>query len=118
MHKITRTEGNLIRITVSGKLTEEDYDALIPAWEQTIAQHGSMRMLMIMHDFSGWEPGAAWDDLRFEITHASQVERVALVGEKTWQKWMIKIGSLFAADHVKYFDHAQLAEAERWVAGS
>ncbi|MEP6822348.1 MAG: STAS/SEC14 domain-containing protein [Chthoniobacterales bacterium] len=112
MHTITPAEGNLIRVTVSEKLTQEHYD--IPAWEQTIARHGSMRMLMLMEDFSGWEAGA-WDDLRFEVTHASQVERVAMVGEKTWQKWMIKIGSAFASDHVKYFDHAQLAEAERWV---
>ncbi len=115
MHSIAPGEGNLIRVTVSGKLTGEDYDALIPAWERTIALHGSMRMLFVMENFSGWEPGAAWDDVRFEVTHAAKVQAVAMVGEKTWQKWMIKIGALFSPDCVKYFDHAQLPEAEQWL---
>ena len=115
MHKIIPEEGNLIRVIVSGKLTQEDYNALIPSWEQMIARHGSMRMLFIMENFHGWEPGAAWDDLRFDTTHASKVEKVAAVGERAWQKWLMKLGSFFVRDDVKYFDSSQLAEAERWV---
>ncbi len=116
MHEIISEEGNVIRIRVSGKLTEEDYDQLIPAWQRVIASQGSMRMLLLMEDFHGWEPGAAWDDFRFEMSHARKIERVAMVGEKAWQKWMIKIGEIFASDQVKYFDVAQLAAAEGWIA--
>ena len=65
--------------------------------------------------FEGWEPGAAWDDFHFDTTHADKVEKVAAVGEKTWQKWIMKLGSFFVRDDVKYFDSSQLAEAERWV---
>lgn len=72
-------------------------------------------MLFVMENFSGWEPGAAWDDLRFETKHAAKVERVAMVGEKSWQKWMTRIGSVFVGDRVRYFEHAQLQEAKRWV---
>jgi predicted ATP-dependent Lon-type protease len=57
-----------------------------------------------------------WDDLRFGTEHARKVDRVAMVGEKKWQEWLTKIGSIFIMrDHVKYFDTANLAEAERWV---
>ncbi|MGI8955360.1 MAG: STAS/SEC14 domain-containing protein [Chthoniobacterales bacterium] len=115
MHEITEAEGNLVRVVVSGKLTQEDYDALIPAWEQTIARHGSMRMLLVMENFAGWEPHAAWDDFRFNTTHADKVEKVAAVGEEAWQKWIMKLGSFFVRDDVRYFDSSQLAEAERWV---
>ena len=117
MHKIIPEEGNLIRVIVSGKLTQDDYDKLIPSWEQTIARHGSMRMLLIMENFEGWDLGAAWDDFRFDTTHADKVEKVAAVGEKAWQKWIMKLGSFFVRDDVKYFDSSQLAEAERWVRG-
>jgi hypothetical protein len=115
MHKIIPEEGNLIRVIVSGKLTQEDYEALIPSWEQTIARHGSMRMLFVMENFDGWEPGAAWDDLGFDATHARKVEKVAAVGERAWQKWLMKLGSIFVRDDVKYFDSSQLSEAERWI---
>ncbi len=74
-----------------------------------------MRMLLVMEDFHDWEPGAAWDDLRFGLRHAGKVERVAMVGEKSWEEWLVKIGSFFAAVKVRYFDLADLPEAERWV---
>lgn len=115
MHKITAEEGNLLRVDVSGKLTQDDYDELIPAWKKMIARHGSMRLLFVMTDFHGWEPGAAWDDFRFDREHGAQVERVAMVGEKKWQEWISKLGALFAATEVKYFEYAQLKEAERWL---
>ena len=93
--KSLRTEGNVVTVRVSGKLTQKDYDDLIPAWKKVIAKHGSMRMLFVMHDFHGWEPKAAWEDFSFDRAYSEEVERVAMVGEKSWQKWMTKIGSVF-----------------------
>jgi hypothetical protein len=115
MHEIIPKEGSVVRVNVRGKLTQEDYDQLIPAWEKAIAQHGSMRLLLVLENFHGWEPGAAWDDFRFGVTHADRVERIAVVGEKDWQKWMMKLGSLFRSIDLKYFDAAQLTQAEHWI---
>ena len=115
MHQLTRNEGNLVTVRVSQKLTEGDYETLIPAWRRLLEEKGSFRMLFVMEDFHGWEPGAAWDDFRFDIRHASEVERVAMVGEKRWQKWLAKIGGVFMPERVRYFDLADLAEAKRWV---
>jgi hypothetical protein len=115
VHKIILEEGNLLRVEVSGKLTQQDYDELIPSWEATIARHGKMRMIFVMSDFHGWDPQAAWDDFRFGLKHDPQVERIAMVGEKNWQHWMAKIGSWFAQADVRYFDVSQQTEAERWV---
>ncbi len=115
MHKITAEEGNLLRIDVSGTLTQEDYDALIPSWEKMIARHGSMRLLFVMNDFHGWEPVAAWDDFRFDREHGAEVERVAMVGDKKWQEWISKLGALFARTTVRYFDLADLEQANRWI---
>lgn len=115
MHKIIKEEGNLLRVDVSGKLTQADYDELVPSWKRMIARHGSMRLLLVMTDFLGWDPAAAWEDFRFDWEHGKQVERVAMVGEKKWQEWMTKLGAIIAATEVKYFDHADLASAERWV---
>lgn len=115
MHKIIPEEGNVVRVEASGKLTTEDYDRLIPSWEQTIARHGSMRLLLILQNFEGWEPGAAWDDFRFSTGHAEKVERIAVVGEKAWQQWIMKLGSFFLREDLKYYDASNLAQAERWI---
>jgi SpoIIAA-like len=115
MHEITEDEGNVVTVKVSGTLTSKDYDDLIPAWKKVIAKHGSMRMLFVMHDFHGWDAKAAWEDFSFDRAYSDKVERVAMVGEKSWQKWMTKIGSVFVKAQVQYFDSNDLAQAERWV---
>ncbi len=115
MHKIFPEEGNLVRVEVSGKLTQTDYEALIPCWEQTITRHGTMRMLLVMEKFEGWEPGAAWDDFHFSFRHADKVEKIAVIGEKAWQKWLMKLGAFFLREDLKYFDSAELPQAERWI---
>lgn len=43
------------------------------------------------------------------------MERVAMVGENKWQKWINKLGVFFKETTVRYFDEANLADAERWV---
>ena len=115
MHKIIPEKGNLVRVEVSGQLTQDDYDALVPSWRATIARHGTMRMLFVMRDFEGWTPQAAWEDFRFDLKHHQQVERIAMVGEKQWQHWMTKIASWFVDPEVRYFDATQENEAESWV---
>ena len=115
MHQINPEEGNLLRVDVSGKLTQADYNELIPSWERMIARHGSMRLLFVMEDFHGWQPDAAWDDFRFDREHGHQIERVAMVGEKKWQEWISKLGALFTGTEVKYFDRTQLDAAEKWI---
>jgi hypothetical protein len=35
-----------------------------------------------MKDFEGWEPRAAWGDLRFNLEYARKIDRVAMVGDK------------------------------------
>jgi hypothetical protein len=114
MHKISLLDG-VLRVEVSGKLTRRDYDELIPSWEKIIARQGALRMLFIMKDFEGWEPGAAWEDLQFDLKYAHRIDRIAMVGEKKWQEWLSKLGSLFVKAEVRYFDAAKLPEAERWV---
>ena len=115
MYKIIPMQGNVLCVEVTGKLTQQDYDELVPSWEAIIARDGKMRLLFVMHDFSGWEPRAAWEDFRFDREHGADVERVAMVGERKWQEWITKLGALFAATEVKYFDLNDVAEAEAWV---
>jgi hypothetical protein len=104
-----------LRVEVSGKLTQADYDELIPSWKAFIARQGRLRLLFVMRDFNGWEPRAAWDDFRFSQKHEAQVERIAMTGDKQWEYWMTKIASWFVSANVRYFDLSQLDQAEQWI---
>lgn len=110
------SSGKLLHVKATGKLTKETYETFVPAVDEQIKQHGKLRVLFEMHDFHGWTVGALWEDTKFDLKHWKDIERLALVGETKWEKGMAVFCRPFTSAKIKYFDHAQLEEAKRWVA--
>ena len=108
-------EGRVVEIHVSGKLTHEDYEKFVPEFERLIREHGKIRILFEMSDFHGWQFAALWDDAKFDLKHFSDIERLAMVGDKAWEKGMSAFCRPFTTARIRYFDHAALAEARDWL---
>ncbi len=49
------------------------------------------------------------------MKHLSDIERTAVVGDKTWEKWMAEFSKPFTRAEVRYFDHDEIAAARAWV---
>ena len=109
--------GKILEVVVSGKLTDEDYQQFIPEFERQVAQHGKIRVLFEMSQFHGWKAKAAWDDLKLGVKHNRDIERLAMVGETKWQKWMAEFCRPFSTAEVRYFDHCALDQARAWIQG-
>ena len=105
-----------LAIKLSGKLSAEDYEAFVPKVESLVKEKGSIRILMTMHDFHGWEMAAAWEDTKFGMRHFHDIERLAMVGEKAWQHGMAMFCKPFTKAEVRYFDSSEAADAEAWIA--
>jgi SpoIIAA-like len=105
-----------LTVRVSGKLSKEDYQHFVPETEKLIKEHGKVRILFQMHDFHGWQAGALWEDIKFDIKHFKDIERLAMVGEKKWEAGMATFCKPFTTAKIKYFDDTQLADAEKWIA--
>lgn len=110
-----QSSGNIIGLSVSEKLTGDDYETLIPILEKAIDEYGKIRLFWNMDDFSGWNLNAALKDLKFDATHAQDIERLALVENKPWQKWMLTLSELFGYENVKYFEQSQFLDAWAWI---
>ena len=113
-----RQKGKLLVVHASGKLRKDDYEGFVPKFDQLVEQHGRVRVLFDMHDFHGWKPAALWQDTTFEFSHFSDIERVAMVGEKWWQRWMSKFCAPFTRAQIRYFDRAGEPEAESWLSAA
>lgn len=109
------TDGELIEVTLTGKLTKEAYEEFVPQTEAAIQRYGKVRMLVIMHDFHGWTAGALWEDFKFEFKHFSHIEKLAIVGESRWEHGMAVFCKPFTTATVKYFDSSQLEQAREWI---
>ena len=108
--------GKSLHVKASGKLTKESYETFVPAINAQIEAHGKLRILFELHEFHGWTAGALWEDLKFDLAHWKDIERLAIVGETKWEQGMAVFCKPFTTAKVKYFDLGQIDEAKAWIA--
>ncbi|MDR3401701.1 MAG: STAS/SEC14 domain-containing protein [Chthoniobacter sp.] len=110
-----KNNGKIVEVTVSGKLAHGDYLHFAPEFDRLVKLHGKVRVLFEMTDFHGWEGAALWDDIKFDVKHFADIERIAMVGDKTWEKGMSVFCEVFTTARIEYFDRAEIAAARTWL---
>lgn len=115
IEQLSRGNSKVLGFKLSGKLHDEDYKVFVPLVDAAIAGEGKVRILAWFHDFEGWDLKALWDDICFSTTHCTTVERVALVGDQTWEKWMAMVCKPFTMATIKYFDATDIESAWKWL---
>jgi len=109
--------GKVLEVHLQGKLTKGDYGKFVPKVEELIGQHGKIRMLVVMKDFHGWSAAALWEDIKFDARHFADIERLAIIGEKTWQKGMAIFCKPFTTAEVRYYEPHEEDRARAWIEG-
>ena len=112
---LEQTENNVIATKATEKLTTDDYAKLLPLLKNALKQYGRIRWYFEMEDFKGWELKAFWEDVKFDAEHANDFEKIAMVGEKQWEKWMTDLMRPFTSAEIKYFDLEEKAKALTWI---
>ena len=112
---LNETGANTVEVQISGKLVHEDYERFVPKIESMIKEHGKVRLLVEMIDFHGWKGNALWDDIKFDVKHFADIERIAMVGEKSWEKAMSVFCRPFTTAKIRYFNRTELDEARNWL---
>lgn len=98
-----------------GKLSHADYEIITPMLDSALlgVEQPKINVLIDGTELEGWEPRAAWDDFKIGVKHGRKFERIAIYGNKKWQKITAKIGSWFISGEVKFFDQEQ--DAIAWI---
>ncbi len=105
----------VVGFRLCGKLHDTDYKQFVPKVETVLTAGGKVRLFLQLEDFHGWDLHAAWDDLKFSLKHYSDFERVAMVGDREWEKWMAGFCRPFTKARVKYFDRSEVDAAWKWL---
>jgi hypothetical protein len=109
------SHGRVLEVDLHGKLAREDYERFVPEIERMIREYFKIRVLITMHDFHGWDAGAIMEDIKWNARHFSDIERLAVVGEKTWHTLMTRFSRPFSKTEVRYFTAEELDAARAWI---
>jgi hypothetical protein len=113
---LTSLPAHTVGFKMSGKLHDEDYKKFVPLVDAEIAREGKVNVLAQFHDFHGWDAKALWDDIKFSTTHCTKFKKIAIVGEKAWEKWMAMVCKPFTMAKIRYFDAPEFEAAKTWLA--
>lgn len=118
MHEILDLpDTNIYGIEFSDSLTEDDYDTFVSTLKQSLEQHTTTRFLCVLDGVEGWEPEEKWEQLAFDVRHVSDLDKVAIVGDDLWERWVDKVNLLFPASQIQTYDADDYDEALQWVRG-
>jgi hypothetical protein len=115
IEKLEKSDGNAIGYRVSGRITKEDYQALGPEVEALVEQEGNIRLLLDMEEFE-WEEVNAWgEDLKFGREFRKKIDKLAIVGNKRWEKWIAAVADPFYAREAEFFKTDDSDAAWSWL---
>ncbi len=114
--EIVETIGCLLVVKVTGKLSKPEIDSAQKVAIDVIRRNGSVRVLIVVENFEGWEEKGNWGDLSFMTKYDSQLKRIAIVGTRKWEDLVVAfVGKGMRSAQVEYFLPAQLGTARAWV---
>jgi hypothetical protein len=105
----------LLEVRVTGKVTRKDYEGFVPIMEQRIKEQGKLRILVIKHELQGWDAGALWEDLKFDLRHFNDIERLAIIGGAGWQRGVVAFYQTFITSRIRYFNQNEVDKAREWL---
>ncbi len=113
---LDQSTGNVFGMRVSGMLLQQDYERFVPMLENLIEEHGSVRCLVEMTGLHGIKLRALWDEIKFDVRHARQIERCAVVGDRAWEAWMTRLSRpIFSNAEIRFFDVTARDQAWEWI---
>jgi universal stress protein A len=112
---LPESNGPLICIKISGKLTDAEYKDFIPQVESVMEKFGKIKFYINILDFNGWEWRVAWDDFAFGFEHWDNFETLAIVGDKRWERLATLVQKKLIKANVRYFYRRQENEALIWA---
>jgi SpoIIAA-like len=107
----------LLVLRIGGRLNKSELDAVQSEFVASISGAGTVKLLVLLEDFTGWERGDAWGDTDFFFSHRNDFERIAVVGDPRWEAQVLAFtGAGLRKGPVKFFAETGEPEARAWLA--
>ncbi len=107
--------GTIITLKFREKIDKNDCAEFVPMLEKQLDDSATIRLLVELVDFRGLTAGAVWEDMKFSTSHFKDIEKLAVVGDKPWEKRMTSFFKPFTGATVRYFDLQAIDQAREWI---
>ena len=112
---VEKGEG-LITLKISGLLKRAELAQAEKVAIEVMGSAPKIRFLIIIKDFQGWDNKDNWEDVSFQSQYDSEIEKIAIVGEKRWQEQAeVFAGKGLRSVDIRYFTPSEAVAARAWL---
>ena len=112
---LLNSDQNILYMVVSGTLRNKDFDQISSLVHSAVREYGKIRLYYEMNQFKGWTFRAFWRDLYLDLKFRNKVEKIALLGDQKWEKWMADSIRPLSGAEVRFYPLSVKAEAKEWI---
>ena len=118
-------EGRTIVITMTGIVSDADWDAAVLALEKklggqvsvhfTSGKSPKLHVLMDWEKLEGWETGARSTCTWFCMGNQDMIDQLAVIGDERWRDETARLADIYKHAQINFYLPAQREHAERWL---
>jgi len=105
----TKTEGNLVSVSVLGEFTLADYKDFEQHVLFNLQFQGGVNLLLDLRDMARYTLDVAWEEIKFSRDHRYDFRKIAVVTTDEWMVWIAWLNRLIVDGEVRVFDDPGLA---------
>ena len=113
--RIERAGSRAHGFAIIDPLGGDEAEALRKTLEASIRSEGKIRVLFELRSQPYGDFKALWEDLKFQVKHIGDLERVAVVGDRRWEKAAVRVFDTFTSAQCRYFERGHEDLAWSWV---
>jgi SpoIIAA-like len=114
---LTDFPDGVVAFRCTDRVTKADYDkVLVPAVLAELRTHDRIRLYYETgEDFSGFDPGAMWEDFKVGVEYLTRWEKVAVVTDVDWIRKAVQFFAFLIPTTTKLFSRTEAAQARAWI---
>jgi hypothetical protein len=115
IEKLSESSGPVVGYKVVGKVTVQDYEQLGPEILALVDEYDAVCLLLDLQAFGGEEIKAWLPDLKFGHRFHDKIDKMAIIGDRRWQKWLTALADPFYAKDAQFFHPDETGKAWAWL---
>lgn len=115
IEKLSQSSGNILGYKVVGPIIKDDYTGLTADVEALLQQEDELCLLLELEEFTGEKVKAWGADFKFGHEYRKKIAKMAIVGDKKWEKWMTSLVDPFYAREAEFYHTDERETAWEWL---
>jgi hypothetical protein len=114
-HQLKEGSGNILGFKIVGGITKKQKERICKVLEKQISKSGKIRLVLVIEPHGKMDAESLLLDLNFTLIYSDKIERMAIIGNKLWEKTWIALFGLFSHIRTHYFDRSEIKAAWKWI---